>query len=193
MESITLDIPQARTWSHDQLYEFCMANPTLAIERDAQGIIHIMSPAGGLSSIYSGQLFFAVESWNRQSGLGKTFDSSGGFLLPGGAMLAPDVAWVQLETWNSLTKKDKEQFPPICPDFIIEVKSRTDRLNTLKQKMATWMENGCSLGWLIDPTEQKAYVYSQGSSIEREVSFESELTGKDLMPGFRYLLSDLFA
>ncbi|MEZ4775156.1 MAG: Uma2 family endonuclease [Bacteroidia bacterium] len=146
MNSFTLDIPQSRSWTEDELFLFCAANKNLRIERDANGFITIISPSGGLSSYYISTLNADLVIWNRKQKPGYIFESSAGFLLPDGSMRAPDIAFVSKENWNKLTLKEKQQFPPLCPEFVIEVRSPSDRLPTLKEKMKTLLVVGC---WLL--------------------------------------------
>ena len=189
MDIFTLDIPQSRSWSDDELFEFCAANKELRIERDKNGYIIVMSPSGGFSShcnsIVQGELYI----WNKANRFGKIFDSSGGILLADGSMRAPDLAFLSKEQWNSLKENEKSQFLPICPDFIVEVRSKTDRLNVLQQKMEAWISNGCKLAWLIDPLEKKAYVYSPIKEVNVISGFDQKLSGEDILPNFEFDLS----
>jgi Uma2 family endonuclease len=185
-----LKVPQhIMPLTDDQLFELCAANSELVIERNSEGELIIMSPAGGLTGNRNLKLASAVFNWNDISGLGYTFDSSTGFLLPDHSMLSPDVSWVKKEKWEKLSIKQQEKFPPLCPDFVIELCSPSDELRYVKSKMETWIKNGCQLGWLIDPREQKAFVYEDGNV--KEFSFKDMLNGGKLMPGFSFSLSKL--
>ncbi len=191
MNSITLDIPQSRSWTDDDLFAFCAANRRLRIERDSTGFITIMSPSGGLSSFYISLINAELVIWNRTQKSGMTFESSAGFLLPDGSMKAPDIAFVLKASWNTLSRKEKEQFPPLCPDFVVEVRSATDRLLPLKGKMESWIKNGCQLAWLIDPKEEKSYIYRPGQKTNLITGFDQSLLGEDVLPGFSFDLSCL--
>ncbi|MEM8892656.1 MAG: Uma2 family endonuclease, partial [Bacteroidota bacterium] len=182
----TLDIPQSRSWSDDDLFEFCAANKELKIERDEHGYIIVMSPSGGFSSHYIFIILLELGNWNRKSPKGMIFESSGGFLLKDGSMRAPDVSFVAQEKWKALTDKEKRQFPPICPDFVVEVRSESDRLTILQNKMQTWIQNGSQLAWLIDPLEQNFHIYRPNREVELIESFEHQLSGEDVLPDFTF-------
>jgi Uma2 family endonuclease len=122
--------------------------------------------------------------WNEQTELGVVFDSSGGFSLPNGAMHSPDAAWIALDRWNALTEDEKEQFPPVCPDFVIELKSKTDSLKTLQKKMQEWLENGCRLAWLIDVEARNVYIYRATQEAEEYPFSKGLLSGENVLPGF---------
>ncbi|MEM6800020.1 MAG: Uma2 family endonuclease [Bacteroidota bacterium] len=189
MDIFTLDIPQSRSWSDEELFEFCAANKELRIERDENGYIIVMSPSGGFSShcnsIVQGELYI----WNKVNQLGKLFDSSGGFLLDDGSMRAPDLAFLSQAQWNHLEEHEKSQFLPICPRFVVEVRSKTDRLTILQQKMEAWIANGCKLAWLIDPLEQKAHIYRAEGELEIIPSFGQKISGEDILPTFEFDLT----
>lgn len=191
MNVFTLDIPKSLTWTDDELFEFCVANKSLRIERDKQGHITIMSPSGGLSSYYISIINTDLSIWNRKNKLGIIFESSGGFLLSDGSMRAPDVAFLSKTKWQNLTKKEKTQFPPICPEFVVEVRSNTDRLTVLKDKMENWLHNGCRLAWLIDPQNEHTHIYRSGKKPEVISGFQHKLSGEDVLPGFIFDLADL--
>lgn len=193
MEIVKLNIPDADRWTDDYLFQFCMANSDLNIERDNLGTIYIMSPVGGLSSIFSGKMFFIIEKWNQESNAGVTFDSSGGFILPDTSMKTPDVAWVSNNIWQKLSQKQQTQFPPICPEVVVEVKSHSDRLPVLMQKMESWTQNGVMLGWLVDPKTKKAWVYSPEIPRGQLLSDSAQLDGGKVLPGFSYSLQELFS
>lgn len=167
-----------------QLYELCIANKELRIEREPNGQLTIMSPAGGRSSNRNVKLSTKVENWNESHELGEVFDSSSGFRLPSGAMRGPDVAWISNERWNALSEEEQEEFPPLCPDFVIELRSKTDALRPLKEKMEEWIANGCRLAWLIDPYNQTAYIYRMDGSMEMVDSFHQSLSGEEVLLGF---------
>lgn len=134
----------------DELYEFCVLNKGLRIERDRGQNIIIMAPVGGNSGFFEKELIFEVESWVRESQSGYSFSSSTGFLLPNGAMRSPDACWVSEERWSVLTEQQKQKFPPVVPDFIVEIRSETDALKAVQAKMQEWVKNGVRLAWLLD-------------------------------------------
>jgi len=191
MTSYTLDLTPIATLTHEQFYQLCIANRDLKLERTPTGELVVMSPVGGKSGSFEADLIFAVSSWNRFSGLGVVFSSSTVFnLLNGGdprgiceAVRSPDVAWVALERWQALTPEEQEQFPPICPDFVIEVRSRTDRLPPLQAKMREYLESGLRLGWLINPQDQQVEIYRPGQTVEVQ-SLPVRLSGEDVLPEF---------
>jgi len=186
MDIFTLDIPQSRSWSDDDLFEFCAANKELKIERDEHGYIIVMSPSGGFSSkcnsIVHGELYI----WNKVNKLGELFDSSGGFLLEDGSMRAPDVAFLAKEKWENLKEGDKSKFLPLCPEFVVEVRSKTDRLMVLQNKMEAWIQNGSQLAWLIDPLEQNVHIYRPNRELELIENFEHQLSGENVLPDFNF-------
>ena len=137
--------------SDRSLEQLCRENPDLRFETDANGKLIVMSPTGSQSGKRNGDLFGQVWYWNKQSKLGEVFDSSTGFKLSNGATQSPDVSWIAIERWNSLSDKQKRGFAPIDPDFIIELISPTDDLSTTQQKMNEYMNCGVKLGWLINP------------------------------------------
>lgn len=191
MNQFTLDIPQSRSWSDDDLFEFCVANKGLRIERDIKGFIVIMSPSGGLSSYYISIINTDLSIWNRKRKQGYVFESSAGFFLPDRSMRAPDVAYVSKEKWNTLNKKEKTQFPPLCPEFIVEVRSNTDRLPVLQNKMEDWIKNGAELAWLIDPIKEKVHIYRPQKHPKIISGFTSILSGDTVLEGFSFDLADL--
>ena len=191
MDLITINIPQSQSWTDNDLFEFCMANQDLEIERDKNGFIQIMAPAGSLSGYFSGEVFFYLKKWTKEKKLGYAFDSSAGFILPSGAMRSPDASWVSNAKCSTLTLAEKQKFAPICPEFVVEVKSPSDSLTFLQQKMEEWLENGAKLGWLIDPNEQIAFDYRPKQEVEKIDSFDKSLNGEPLLSGFEFDLSIL--
>jgi Uma2 family endonuclease len=168
----------------EQFYAFCQENSHLNFERTSSGDIIIMSPTGGKTSNRNSKILALLHIWNEHSDLGIVFDSSGGFSLPNGAMRSPNAAWVASERWNKLTEEEKEGFPPLCPDFVIELKSKTDSLKTLKLKMQEWLENGCCLAWLIDIEEKQVYIYRSQQEAEVYSFSKGILSGEEVLPGF---------
>lgn len=189
MNALTLQFPTSTQLSDDQFYELCLANPDLRIERTASGELILMPPTGGETSNRNASLNAQLWVWNQKSGSGKVFDSSGGFKLPNGAERAPDTSWVELARWNALTPEQKEKFPPICPDFVIELRSSTDRLLPLQCKMQEYMDNGARLGWLINRKGRQVEIYRpQGTEILQD---PSKLSGESVLPGFELKLQGI--
>lgn len=186
-----LEFPENLAFDDDQLFEFCQKNPDLNIERDKHKNLILMSPTGSLSGNINSLINAELTIWNRQRSTGKVFDSSTGFLLPDGSMRSPDISWVSNQQWNKLTKEQKRKFAPVCPEFVVEVKSPSDSLKQLQDKMIEWMSNGVKLGWLIDVDEQKAYTYHSEGVQEAVEDFGSKLSGKEVLPGFELNLSIL--
>ncbi|NBB22123.1 Uma2 family endonuclease [Runella sp. CRIBMP] len=172
----------------EEFFTFCQLNDTLDFERDSERNIICMSPTGSstgnTTSTILGELYF----WNKQSNLGYCFDSSTGFLMPNDAVRSPDAAWIKKERWEKLTNEQKEKFAPLCPDFVVEVRSKTDSLTYLQDKMNEYITNGCRLGWLIDRLEEKTYIYRLNKDVETVETFESVLNGEEVLPNFVFEL-----
>ncbi|BBD58289.1 hypothetical protein NIES2109_10620 [Nostoc sp. HK-01] len=187
MEPLTLNIPPAVGLTDEQFYQICLANDEWRIELTAEGELIIMPPTGGESGIQNSELTTELTLWNRQAKLGKVFDSSTEFRLPNGAYRSPDVSWVKQERWDVLTSDQRRRFPPICPDFVIELRSQTDSLKKLRAKMQEYQDNGANLGWLIDPITPLVEIYRPGVEVE-VINFAVEqaptLSGEDVLPGF---------
>jgi Uma2 family endonuclease len=151
--------------SEEQFYDFCHLNPDLQIERAATGEVIVMSPAFLDTGNRNFKISQQLANWADQDGTGEGFDSSAGFTLPNGAMRSPDAAWLKLDRWNALTDKEKNSFASICPDFVIELRSASDTLKGLKEKMQEYIENGVSLGLLIDRKNIIVYCYRADGSV----------------------------
>ncbi len=178
--------------SEDEFFRFCQMNDTLSFERDSEGNIILMSPAGSLSDNLSSKILIALGLWLNQHGNpGMVFGSSAGFTLPNGAVRSPDVAWINSESWDALSEAEQEQFAPICPDFVVEVRSKTDSIIYLQNKMQEYLASGCRLGWLIDKYAQKVYVYEPGSQIIEHSSLDIRLSGETVFPGFELDLAKI--
>lgn len=152
--------------SDDDLVRFCAANDDLRVERAANGEILVMTPAENNTSLRNTAIISALDAWAIRDGRGYAFDSNTGFTLPDGSMLGPDAAWVQASRWDALSERDKDRFSPICPEFIVELRSPSDRLPELEAKMEQWIANGAELAWLIDPERQVVAVYRPGDQPE---------------------------
>lgn len=192
MEEVILKIPEHYPMTDDELFELCVANKELRIERDEDGQLIIMSPAGGITGNINFKLITIFGEWmEKNSHLGYGFDSATGFRLQDKSMRSPDVSFVKKEKWDALTLEDQEKFAPVCPDFVIELRSKSDSLLQLKNKMEKWIKNGCQLGWLIDPIEKKSYIYKPDLPIKEVNGFDNTLSGENLLSGFELDLSRL--
>jgi Uma2 family endonuclease len=181
---IFLQMPSDLHMTDEQFFQFCQVNRNLRIERNQYGEISIMSPAGGKTGNRSGNIFGELYIWSNQDGTGLCFDSSTGFKLSTGAERSPDVSWMKLERWNSLSEEQQEKFSPICPDFVVELRSPSDNLKPLKEKMEEYMrEPGIQLGWLIDRKNRKVYIYRPGIP-EECLDNPAIVSGDFVLPGF---------
>jgi Uma2 family endonuclease len=187
MEALSLNVPPAVGLTDEQFYQLCIANELWQLELTQARELIIMPPTGGESGIRNSDLNIELGLWNRQTKLGKVFDSSTEFKLPSGAYRCPDAAWVKLERWQALTKDEQKRFPPLCPDFVIELRSESDVLERLRLKMREYRDNGASLGWLIDPQTPSVEIYRSQQDVEvLNFPFENppQLLGEKVLPGF---------
>ncbi|MER3478576.1 MAG: hypothetical protein C4287_21570 [Leptolyngbya sp. ERB_1_2] len=167
----------------EQFYQLCLNNPEWNIEQDAKGALIVMSPVGGESGRREMSLGGELYLWNKQTQLGEVFSSSTIFKLPKGGSRSPDAAWVESARWQALTPEQRKKFPPIAPDFVIELRSATDSLTDLQEKMQEYLESGVRLGWLLNPQDQQVELYRQGQ--DKEVrSLPTVLSGEAVLPGF---------
>ncbi|MCD2452496.1 Uma2 family endonuclease [Methylicorpusculum oleiharenae] len=164
---VVLHWPPSMRLVNDQFFEFCQANKELRIERNAHGDCEIMAPTGGVTGWRNSGLTAQLYNWAESEGSGVVFDSSCGFVLPNGAIRSPDVSWVKKSRLATLTPEQKQGFLPLCPDFVIELRSPSDNLKTLQDKMQEFMENGASLGWLIDTEARQVLVFKPQKRIFR--------------------------
>ena len=176
----------------DQFYAFCQRYPNFRIERTAKGEVIILPPTGGETSYRNTDLTYQLARWARRDKRGIAFDSSVEFLLPSGAARSPDASWVLRSRLDKLTKDQKRKFPPLCPDFVVELTSPTDRLKQVKHKMREWMDNGAQLGWLLDADRKIAYIYRPGQEAE-ELAKPQKLTGEGAVAGFTLNLTEIWA
>jgi Uma2 family endonuclease len=167
----------------EQFYQLCRNNPEIKFERNQRGEILIMSPTGGETGNQNAETLIEFGIWNRQTQLGKVFDSSTCFKLANGASRSPDVSWIEQSRWDALTPQQKEKFPPIAPDFVLELMSPSDSLKDLQDKMQEYINNGVKLGWLIYPKKKQVEIYRQGQAIEVLTS-PTILSGENVLPGF---------
>lgn len=187
-----LSIPEKLgRYTDDELFELCAANPDLRIERNANYELIFLPFDGFTTSTYNAELTFKIGVWNRKSKEGFVTNSNGGYILPNGAMRAPDVAWINREKISRIPKEKQKKFLPACPDFVIELRSESDNLSELKAKMEEWIENGTKLGWLIDPKKKQTHVYQPNQEVIIQ-DFATDLSGKNVLEGFSVNLIKLF-
>lgn len=183
MNAITLNLPPSLKLTDEEFFELATANRDLRIERTSKGDLIIMPPTGGETGKQNADLTAELVIWNRQTKLGVVFDSSTEFKLPKGSHRSPDVSWVRRERWEALPDIARKRFPPLCPDFVIELRSETDSIREVQEKMQEYIENGIRLGWLIDPKTKKVEIYRQRQDVEILQS-PTTLSGEDVLPGF---------
>ncbi|MFB2879900.1 Uma2 family endonuclease [Floridanema aerugineum] len=167
----------------EQYFQMCQKNRDLRFERTAEGVLLIMPPTGGETSNRNGRLNQQLFNWSDTNELGIAFDSNGGFKLPNGADRSPDAAWVKIDRWNALTPEQREKFIPLCPDFVVELRSPSDSLTELREKMQEYIENGARLGWLIDRKNKRVEIYRPNQEVEI-MENPVTLSGEDVLPGF---------
>jgi Uma2 family endonuclease len=177
--------------THEQFERLCQNNPDRSFELTRDGELEIMPPTGGESGKKESKLIARLTNWNEQTELGETFSSSTAFILPDGAERSPDAAWVELSRWEALTLEQREKFPPLAPDFVIELRSKTDSLRKLQQKMEEYRDNGVRLGWLLDPQRRQVEIYRLGRDVEI-LADPDTLSGEDVLPGFSLDLRSIF-
>ena len=174
----------------EQFFELCQNNRDYQFERTASGELIIMAPTGSETSIRNADLTSQLRVWNRETKLGVVFDSSGGFTLPNGADRSPDASWVKKERWDALTPEQKDSFAPLCPDFVVELRSKTDSLKKLQEKMQEYIDNGARLGWLIDRQNRRVEIYRPGQDVEI-LQNPATVSGEDVLPGFVLDLAEI--
>ena len=182
--------PLKRLLAGNNFFEFCQANEELRFEITKEGEMLIMSPVGSEGGHRNFNLAVEFGTWVKADGTGIGFDSSTGFTLPNGAKRSPDVSWIRRERWEAIPKKQRKKFAPICPDFVVELRSETDALEALKEKMTEYIANGAQLGWLIDPLEKKAYVYRPRVRV-KVLNRPKTLSGEPLLKGLKLDLTGI--
>ena len=182
MTAFTINLNPIVELTEEQFYHLCRVNPDVKFERNAQREIIIMSPTGGETGKCNAKLTTLFYLWNEETNFGEVFDSSTCFRLPNGADRSPDVSWIQKERWDRLTSEQKEKFPPIAPDFVLELMSPTDSLKETQDKMKEYMENQVRLGWLMNRKSRRVEIYRAGKPVE-VLSNPSQLSGEDVLPG----------
>lgn len=175
----------------EEFFRFCQDNRDFKFERTSEGQIILMSPTGFKTGDRNRSIIEQISVWNRQQRLGRAVDSDTGFYLANGAMRNPDAAWVSHERLKHLVPEELDGFPHVCPDFIVELRSKGHMLKDLKGKMKEWMANGCRLGWLIDADEETVYIYKEDGSETIHKGFDKSLSGEPVLPGFSLMLSEL--
>jgi Uma2 family endonuclease len=194
MEATTTPLPSILKLkielTEDQFFQMCQKNRDYRFERTASGELLIMAPTDSDTGNCNFDLVVELGIWNKQTKLGKGFDSSTGFTLPNGAERSPDVSWVKIERWNALTPEQQVKFAPICPDFVVELRSPSDSLRDLQEKMQEYIANGAQLGWLIDRKNKRVEIYRPGKDIEI-LENPVSLSGEDVLPGFVLYLQQI--
>lgn len=189
MATLAIKIPRI---THAQFWEICQVNQDLRLELTATGEVIAMSPTHSWAGQQNSGLTAQLWNWNESTELGLVFDSSTGFTLPNGAVRSPDAAWIISDRWNSLTEEQqRHEFSPIAPDFVVELRSSSDDLETLQAKMREYMENGVTLGWLVDPQQRRAEIYRIGQAVEI-LQAPTVLLGEEVLPGFSLSLSKVW-
>jgi len=188
---LLLRFPVDLRMTPDKYFDFCCANPDLRLEQLANGEVVVMSPTGGESGDRSSEINYQLRAWAKRDGRGKVFDSNTEFRLPLGSARCPDGCWVGLSRWDTLTPDERKKFPPLCPDFVIELRSETDRLIDLQNKLEEYLANGARLGWIIDPFSNIVHIYRPGHAAEVLVN-PASVSGDPELPGFVLDLKEVF-
>jgi Uma2 family endonuclease len=183
MNALTVSLKSVIDMTDDQFFQLCQNNRELRFERNANGELIIMSPAGGETGNRNGRVNQQLFNWTDADGTGIAFDSSTGFKLPNGADRSPDASWIKLERWDALTDEEKRKFPPICPDFVIELLSPSDSLKTTQEKMKEYIDNGVRLGILINRKSRQVEIYRPGKEVE-VLESPATVSGEDVLKGF---------
>ena len=185
---LPIRIRMGRNLTDDELLEFCLANEPARVERDANGELIVMSPNFSDGGAVEGDVYLELGVWARQDGRGKTFGPNSGFTLPDGSMRAADAAWIAWERWNAMTDAQRHSYAPICPEFVIEVRSAKDRLPALQLRMLEWIANGAELAWLIDPKTRVVEVYRRDDEVEVHQN-PTSVQGTGPMRGFELVVA----
>lgn len=175
----------------EQFFEFCQANRDVRIERNSQGEIIIMPPTGWETSDQNSEINFQLRLWAKKDKRGKVAESSGGYKMPNGAIVSPDASWISTERLRKVSPAKRRKFLPVVPDFVIELRSESDSLSKLQDKMQEYIENGVALGWLIDPLERKVYVYRAKKKVEM-LENPAKISGEPLLKGFSLDLKEIW-
>ncbi len=194
METATITLPPTLKLhielTDEQFFQLCQQNRELRFERTAKGEILIMPPTGGETSNRNFEIAVQLGIWNKQNNLGKAFDSNGGFTLPNGAVRAPDVSWVRRERWEAFTPQQRKKFLPLCPDFVVELRSPSDSLKETQEKMQEYIDNGARLGWLIAPQTRQVEIYRPNQDVEI-LENPATVSGEEVLPEFVLYLEQI--
>lgn len=182
---------QGLKMTDEQFALLCQENPELRLELTAQGELSIMPPTGSKTGWRNNEIAYALTAWAKADGTGVTFDSSTLFTLPNGAKRSPDASWIRKDRWNMLSVEKQEGFAPLCPEFIVELRSPLDRLSDLQEKMQEYIANGAQLGWLIDPLEKHVYIYRPNQAVE-VLADPASVSGDPILPGFVLSVRELW-
>ncbi|MCC5620191.1 Uma2 family endonuclease [Nostoc sp. CHAB 5715] len=188
---IVLQLQPAIALTDDQFYEFCQLNSDFRIERNATGELVIMPPTGSETDQHNFDIIVQLGIWTKQDGTGVGFGSSGGFTLPNGAVRSPDAAWIKRDRWEAIPEELRKKFAPICPEFVIELRSESDNLRILQDKMQEYIDNGTQLGWLIDRKQRRVFIYRPNIAVE-VLDNPKTLNGEPLLAGFVLDLSQIW-
>ncbi|WP_038027154.1 Uma2 family endonuclease [Synechococcus sp. PCC 7336] len=191
MTGMLVKVPPSCTVTPEQFEHLAAANPELRLELTAAGRLIVMSPTGSEGGRQNARLTIAIGNWALTSRAGEIFDSSTGFTLPNGAIRSPDVAWIEQSRWDALPPQQRKGFAPICPDFVLELASETDDIEELRDKMQEYIDNGCRLGWSIDPRTGWVEIYRGDRPVERLKS-PQVLSGEAVLVGLEIQLDKLF-
>jgi Uma2 family endonuclease len=182
--TVPLVVPPGMRVSDRAFEKLCQVNPDLRLERTARGVLEVMPPTSGDTGQKNGWLTAQVVLWAMDDGSGVAFDSSTGFTLPNTAVRSPDASWILNDRWNALPEERRRiGFAPICPDFVVELRSNSDSKETLRQKMREYLEQGVRLGWMLDPLDGAVEIYRPGRPVEI-LDKPATLSGEDVLPGF---------
>ncbi|NER97378.1 MAG: Uma2 family endonuclease [Symploca sp. SIO1B1] len=192
MSALTLNLPSVLKLTDEEFTQLAVANQDLRLELTTKGELVIMPPTGGETGNRNFEVYIDLGIWNRQTRLGKAFDSSTGFRLPKGSTRSPDASWVKIERWNALTQEQRKKFLPLCPDFALEIVSETDDVEETRTKMREYLDNGLRLGWLINPKLKQVEIYCPNREVELLQS-PATLSGEEVLPGFVLDLQPIFA
>ncbi|WP_017651878.1 Uma2 family endonuclease [Fortiea contorta] len=188
---MVLQLQPAIAMTDDQFFEFCQLNRDFRIERSTYGELVVMSPTGSETDERNFNVTGQLWVWTKQDGTGVGFGSSGGFTLPNGAVRSPDAAWIKRSRWEAISPELRKKFAPICPDFVIELRSETDNLRILQDKMQEYIDNGSQLGWLLDRKQRRVFIYRPDVAVE-VLDNPQTLSGEPLLPRFILDLSQIW-
>lgn len=183
MSDLALNLDALGGLDEAHFFQLCRDNPELRLERSARGALIVMSPTGSETGRINADILVDLGLWNRQTGLGFCFDSSTGFSLPNGANRSPDVSWIEKSRWLALDPEQRERFAPIAPDFVVELRSPSDELEPLQDKLREYLANGVRLAWLLDRQRRCAEIHRPGQAVA-VVAAPVALSGEAVLPGF---------